>query len=93
MPEDEVVRAGQLLGRRVYDARGRKLGKVTDLITRLDADGQERTVAVLVSRGRRGRLLGYERSGQRGPWLLAWLAKVVHRGTREIPWSEVHWSR
>ncbi|MDQ0380701.1 PRC-barrel domain-containing protein [Amycolatopsis thermophila] len=92
MPADDVVRASELLGRRVYDERGRRLGKVTDLITRLDSLGQEQTVAVLVTPGRRGRLLGYERSSQRGPWLLAWLAAVLHRGTREVPWSEVRWN-
>ncbi|UQS25652.1 PRC-barrel domain-containing protein [Amycolatopsis thermalba] len=90
---DEVVRASRLLGRRVYDVRGRPLGKVTDLITRLDPLGRERTVAVLVTPRRRGRLLGYERTSQRGPVLLAWLAKVLHRGTREIPWSQVRWTR
>ncbi|MFD4191602.1 MULTISPECIES: PRC-barrel domain-containing protein [Amycolatopsis] len=92
MPGDEV-RASDLLGRRVYDARGRPLGKVTDLITRPDELGRERTVAVLVTPRRRGRLLGYERTSQRGPMLLAWLAKVLHRGTREVPWAEVRWER
>ncbi|GHF25620.1 hypothetical protein GCM10017786_69750 [Amycolatopsis deserti] len=90
---DEVVRASQLLGRRVYDSGGRPLGKVTDLITRLDEQEREQVVAVLVTPGRRGRLLGYERTSQRGPWLLAWLAAVLHRGTREVPWSQVRWTR
>jgi sporulation protein YlmC with PRC-barrel domain len=87
------MRASELLGRCVYDVSGRELGKVTDLITREDALGRETTVAVLVTPGRRGRLLGYERTSQRGPWLLRQVAAILHRGTREVPWAEVRWSR
>ncbi|MBV1856683.1 PRC-barrel domain-containing protein [Catellatospora tritici] len=83
------MKASDLLGRTVVGAGGEVVGKVADLLCRRDADGVTRIDAVLVTPGRRGRLLGYERPGIQGPWLIEKLAQWLHRGTREIPWHEV----
>lgn len=47
---------------------------------------------VLVAPRRRGRLLGFERPGYQPPWVLEKLTRVLHRGTREVPWEDVDWS-
>jgi sporulation protein YlmC with PRC-barrel domain len=79
-------RAGDLLGRTVTDVDGEPLGRVADLI----ADDRNRITAVIVVRGRWGRLLGYERDGAGGPWLLDRLARRVwRRNAVEIPWERL----
>ncbi len=83
--------ASDYLGQTVHDADGTPLGRVADLITRPDAEGRPRVVAVLVTPRWRGRLLGYERPGVQGPWVIEQLARWLHRGTREIPWEDVRW--
>jgi hypothetical protein len=84
------LRVSALLGRPARDPTGAVLGRVADLITERDTDGRERVVALVVPAGRWGRLLGYERAGQRGPWLLERFARLAfRRGIREVPWSQV----
>jgi sporulation protein YlmC with PRC-barrel domain len=83
--------ASDFLGRVVHDRSGRELGRVADLITRVGPDGVPRVTGVLITPRWRGRLLGYERPGVQGPWLLERLARWLHRGTREIPWDEIRW--
>ena len=84
------LRASALLGRYVRDADGTRLGRIADLITEPDGNGRERIASVIVTPGRWGRLLGYERDEGQGPWLLEWFARrVVRRGMREIPWPDV----
>jgi sporulation protein YlmC with PRC-barrel domain len=85
------VRASELLGRRVRDLDGRPLGKVSDLVTQPDANGYPVLVAVLVSKRRRARLLGYERPARQGPWLLRRGAALVFGRAREVPWNQVRW--
>ena len=84
-----VDRASSYLGRTVRDADGRELGRIADLIARTGPDGVPQVVAALVTPGHRGRLLGYERPGIQGPWIIERLAGWLHRGTREIPWRDV----
>ncbi|WNV83019.1 PRC-barrel domain-containing protein [Umezawaea sp. Da 62-37] len=79
--------ASDFLGRTAYDADGIELGRVADLIA--GPDGRVR--AVLVAPPRRGRMLGYERPSVRLPWAFEWLARLLHRGTREVEWSTVRW--
>lgn len=86
------MKASDLLGRHAYSSTGQDLGVVADIITRPDSGGRPAIVAVLVTPGHRGRLLGYERPGIQGPWLIERLAGWLHRGTREIPWPEVRLS-
>jgi sporulation protein YlmC with PRC-barrel domain len=83
------MKASELLGRTARDTDGRPLGRVADLITTTGSDGSQYIYAVLVTPRHRGRLFGYERPGMHGPWLIEHLTWWLHRGTREIPWSEV----
>lgn len=85
------MRASELLGRRVRDLEGRRLGRITELVTRPGADGRPVLVAVLVSRRRRGRLLDYDRPGRRGPWLLRHGAALLFGHAREVPWTRIRW--
>jgi sporulation protein YlmC with PRC-barrel domain len=87
------MRASELLGRPVYAADGTEIGRIADLITERDGNGVPRVTAALVTPGRRGRLLGYERSGIQGPWLIERIAGWLHRDTREIPWPQVRLGR
>ena len=84
------MRMSDLQGRPVYDGSGNEIGRIADVLMRLDARGRPRAYAALVTPGRRGRLLGYEREGIQGPWLIERLAGWLHRGTTEIPWASVH---
>ncbi|MET9631177.1 PRC-barrel domain containing protein [Lentzea sp. NPDC006480] len=83
--------ASDLLGRTVRDRAGRPLGRVADLLTEADEHGRQRIVRVLVTPRWRGRLLGYERPGIQRPWVLERLSRVLHRGTREVPWDDIDW--
>ena len=88
--ENGVIYGYQLVNERAYDADGRYLGRVADVVVEPDADGRQRITHVLVSRGLWGRLLGYEREQMRGPWLLEVLARaVLRRDMRLLPWSAV----
>ncbi|MEU0878343.1 PRC-barrel domain containing protein [Lentzea sp. NPDC005914] len=83
--------ASDLLGRTVRDRAGRPLGRVADLLTEADESGRHQVVKVLVTPRWRGRLLGFERPGIQRPWVLERLARVLHRGTREVAWEDVDW--
>jgi hypothetical protein len=83
--------ASDLLGRTVQDRAGRPLGRVADLLTEPDEHGKHRIVRVLVTPRWRGRLLGFERPGSERPWPLERLARILHRGTREVAWDDVDW--
>ncbi|WP_030437332.1 PRC-barrel domain-containing protein [Actinoplanes subtropicus] len=79
-------RASDLLGRTVADTGGEPLGRIADLVV----DDRNRITAVMVVRGRWGRLLGYERDEMRGPWLLEQLARRAwRRNAVEIPWERL----
>jgi hypothetical protein len=84
------MKASDYLGRTAHDADGRPLGRIADLITTTAPDGTHYIHAALVTPRHRGRLLGYERPGFHGPWLIERIANWLHRGTREIPWTDVH---
>lgn len=87
MPADptEPLRASQLLGLRVHDRAGHVVGRIADLHTERDPDGRELLTAAIVTTGRWGRLLGYERREVTGPWLLERLAHlIIRRHSRHI---------
>jgi hypothetical protein len=87
------LRAGSLLGQPVHDPGGKLIGRVADLETETDDRGRERIVAVLVTAGPWGRLLGYERDTVEGPWLLELFARhTLRRDMHRIPWDEAHLS-
>jgi sporulation protein YlmC with PRC-barrel domain len=88
------MKASDLLGRPVLDARGSSIGYVTDL--RCTLTGPLRGVmctprieALVVSRHRLGSLLGYDRRNQQGPWLIRLGVRGLHRHLRVVPWSSV----
>jgi sporulation protein YlmC with PRC-barrel domain len=83
------VRASELIGAPVRDLDGRPLGRVADLVTEGAADGRPVVVEVVVSPRRTGRLLGYERPGASGPWLVDRVARLLYRRTRRLPWAQV----
>ncbi|MFG3300466.1 PRC-barrel domain-containing protein [Micromonospora chersina] len=88
--ERPPMRAGGILGRPVHDHEGRLIGRVADIETRRDEAGRERVTALVVTAGRWGRLLGYERREAGGPWLLEQLARVVlRRHLTRVPWPDV----
>jgi hypothetical protein len=83
------MKASDVLGAVAYDRDGRVLGTVTELICHTDSDGLPRIVDVQVSPRRRHRLLGYERPGIQGPWLLERIAGWLHRDTLTLPWADI----
>ena len=84
MSPDQPQRLSALLGTPVPG------GRVADVITTPDGDGREVITAVLVTSGRWGRLLGYERDRGTGPWLLHTIARyVMHRHTSVVPWEDL----
>ena len=86
MAGNESLRASDLLGRRALGPDGEDLGRVADLVV----DDDTTIVAVIVTKGPWGRLLGYERSSARGPWLLEHLARaVLRRESRRVPWEDL----
>ena len=85
------MRAGDLINKVVYDKEGNTIGRVADLLAYPDSHGRLRITHVLVTPRWRGRLFGYERPGISGPWLIEWLARALHHGTRQVPWAQVRW--
>jgi hypothetical protein len=84
-----MTKASDLLGAEAFDSGGASLGTIDDLICRPGSDGVPRIVEVLVSARRRHRLLGYERDGIQGPWVLEQLARFLHRGARTVAWASI----
>lgn len=88
------MRAGDLIGRAVVDARGRPVGVCTDVRCWIQpgpadtAPGLE-VAALLVSPRHTGSVLGYERGRTKGPWLVAALVRRLHRGIGLVPWGDV----
>jgi hypothetical protein len=89
-PEHQPLRASTLLRTQVRGHAGQVIGRIADLETRRDEQGRETVVAVLVTAGRWGRLLGYERDERTGPWVLELLARyALRRRTVRLPWQEL----
>ncbi len=82
------MRAGELLGRTAYDERGRRLGRVVDLVVRGRPGGPLRLTDLVVTRhwyGRlSGRLIGPERHPS-GPWAIRAVARLLGRSTVQVP--------
>ena len=83
------MRSGDLIDQPASDRAGGYVGRVVDLVVEPDADGLPTVVAVMVTRGWHGRLLGYERAEAHGPWLIERLARLIRRGNRTLDWSDV----
>lgn len=83
------MRAGELVGRTAYDHRGRRLGRVVDVVVRGPVpDGPLRLTDLVVTAhwyGRlAGRLIGPERH-PRGPWAIRAVARLLGRSTVQVP--------
>jgi sporulation protein YlmC with PRC-barrel domain len=92
MPGIEPARASELIGRTVYRSDGEPLGRIADLVVETEGRVRPTVVAVIVSKGLWGRLLGYERDTAHGPWLLETLARlVIRREIHEVAWDKVLW--
>jgi hypothetical protein len=92
MPEKIIgyVRAGALIERDARDRAGQRLGRIADLVAEHDRDGRWRVTGVIVAKGPWGRLLGYEREQDTGPWLInAFARAVMHRKVRTIAWADL----
>ncbi len=81
---------GQLLAMHVdlpgSGASRRSTARVLDVRLSAAPDGRgARVVGLIVGRGRPGSLLGYDRSRERGPWLVAAVVRRLHRHTRQVP--------
>jgi hypothetical protein len=88
------MKASDLIGRPVLDSAGRRLGVVTDLRCVQDgplrgAMAAPRVRSVVVSRRRTGSMLGYDRRGQQGPWLVRLIVRWLHRDLLIVPWESV----
>ena len=89
------MRLSELLGTAVVDSSGTPVGRVIDV--RLVKDGPPigtfgaalRISGLVISPRRRGSYLGYERSGVRGPWVVAAIVRRLHRGTVYAEWSQI----
>lgn len=88
------MRASELLGARVVDAEGRRVGVVTGL--HCTSDGPKHgPLAAPVVRGLRvmphgwGAGLGYQQRGQLGPWLIRRTVEWMQRRGRIVPWHDV----
>jgi hypothetical protein len=88
------MRASDLLGATVVGPDGEPVGVVTDLRCVQDgplrgAMAAPRLDALVVSHRHTGSLLGYDRRGQQGPWLVRVIVRRLHRHMMVIPWAEV----
>ena len=89
------MQISDVMGRRVADADGERVGKVTDV--RLVQDGPFvegfgntlRVDALVVGRGGVASRLGYVRGGVRGPWLLKVLATALEGRAFLVPWEDL----
>jgi hypothetical protein len=93
MPPDRLdypLRINTVIRQQVPDRTGTILGRIADIETTPALDGRERIIAVIVTAGRWGRLLGYERDQHTGPWLLEQLARpILRRHTSRLAWTDV----
>ena len=88
------MKASDLIGQPVVDATGRRVGVVTDLRCVQDgplrgAMAAPRVRSVVVSRRRAGSMLGYNRPGQQGPWLVRLIVRWLHRDLLIVPWESI----
>lgn len=88
------MRTSELVGAAVVTANGRRIGYVTGLLCSLDGGGRgpvdaPRLRALVVGPRLVGGRLGYQQEGQRGPALLRWLIRRLHRGNQVVEWADV----
>ncbi|MCU1481831.1 MAG: PRC-barrel domain containing protein [Subtercola sp.] len=83
-----------LLTRPVIDAHGHSLGRVLDVRFVIDgAPGQllaeARLAGLIISPRAATSFLGYERTDEKSPWLIASYLRWRHRGSFFVRWEDV----
>jgi hypothetical protein len=82
--------ASDVIGRVACDETGEPQGIVVDIVVAPGGPRDRlRITEVVVSPGFYGRLLGFERSNARGPWLVELVARAVRRDIHRLPWERV----
>jgi hypothetical protein len=91
----EAHRLGRLTGMNVYGPDGRRIGRVLDARFEHDPAGRLVLASLIVGHGGPGSLLGYDRRGERGPWLVRtvvrWLLRhsaIVGAENVDISWGD-----
>jgi sporulation protein YlmC with PRC-barrel domain len=85
----EAVRLGTLAGMTVHEPDGRQVGHILDARFEPDEDRAPVLRSLLVGRGGPGSLLGYDRRGEQGPWMVATIVRLWHRDTRVVDVADV----
>jgi sporulation protein YlmC with PRC-barrel domain len=75
------LRLSNLTGMDVLGPDGTRLGRVLDVRFRPGGDRRLVLRSLIVGRGRPGSLLGYDRRGDQGPWLVRTVVRRLHRHT------------
>jgi hypothetical protein len=83
-----------LLGNPVHDSDGRLLGHVIDARFVIDGAPHDlladaRLAGLVVSPHTGSSFLGYERTADRRPWLIADLLRWRHRGSFFVAWADI----
>lgn len=83
-----------LLKNEVHDSEGRMLGHVIDVRFVVDGTPREllaeaRLAGLVVSPRTSSSFLGYERTSDRRPWLIADLLRRRHRGSFFVAWDDI----
>ncbi|MBI2243365.1 MAG: hypothetical protein HYU55_05265 [Nocardioides sp.] len=91
----EGHRLSRLTGMAVLGPEDERIGRVLDARFEPGADGSMVLCSLIVGHGRPGSLLGYDRRGDQGPWLVRTVVRHLHRHTviagaeaAEISWAE-----
>ena len=89
------MKLSELLHSDVFDADGRNLGSVDDVLFVQDGPYVEgfgaalRVAGLVVGRGAIAVRLGYHRAAVSGPWLLRRVFGALERRTKYVPWEDV----
>jgi sporulation protein YlmC with PRC-barrel domain len=84
-------RMNDFLEMTVVDRAGVELGQVLDVRVTPEPGRRQRLpfTGLVVGRGRPGSLLGYDRRGDQGPWLVSRLVRRIHRHSGYLSWADV----
>jgi sporulation protein YlmC with PRC-barrel domain len=90
----EGHRLGRLTGMDVLGPDDERIGRVLDARFEPREDGSLVLCSLIVGRGRPGSLLGYDRRGDQGPWLVRTVVRRLHRHTVIAPAeaAEISWA-
>src|SRR4051812_20025872 len=83
---------GDLLGSSVEGPDGPTLGDVLDVRLEPSSDPADRSLVLthlIVGRGRPGSYLGYDRSQEQGPWMVARVVQWLHRRAGMVAFDQI----